>query len=179
MTVRPHGLAICTAIAALASVANAQQSETDPARDAISALEFLVGNWAGPGTSYAADGTQTKYHDTEYVRFDLDRKVLLINAAGEDDVGSTIYALHTVIYYDVDAGHYVYTPYSGRPPRSFHGQLEDAPELRCLNAAEDYRLTFQRLPDGQWNEFGERFGDDRTWTKSFETILSAAAPRAD
>lgn len=173
-------LAFCLAMTLSFSPSILAQEETPKdARVAISALEFLVGNWAGPGTSYRTDGTQTHYHDTEYVRFDLDQKVLLINAAGQDDDGGTIYALHTIIYYDVDAGHYIYTPYSGRAPRSFHCQLEDSPKLLCLNGAEDYRLTFQRLPDGQWNEFGERLGDDGTWSKSFETILSATTPRAE
>lgn len=152
--------------------ATAQDDKPKDAREAISALEFLVGNWAGPGTSYAVDGTQTSYHDTEFVRFDLDQKLLLINAAGQRADGSTSYALHTIIYYDVDAGQYIYTPYAGRPPRSFHCQLDDSPKLLCLNDAEDYRLTFQRLPDGRWNEFGERLSEG-TWSKSFETILSA------
>lgn len=149
------------------SPTNAQESE---AQEAISALGFLVGDWEGPGVSYAADGSQTNYHDTEFVRFDLDKKILLINAAGKRADGTVSYQLHTVIYYDVAAGHYVYTPYAGRAPRRFHCQLDETPKLLCLNEDENYRLTFQRLPDGAWNEFGERLGED-IWSKSFETIL--------
>ena len=65
-------------------LANGQESEE---KNAISALGFLVGNWEGPGISYAADGNQTRYDDTEFVRFDLDQKLLLINAAGRRDDG--------------------------------------------------------------------------------------------
>ena len=78
----------------------------------IAQLDFLVGNWAGPGVSFASDGSESHYHDTEYVRFDLDHSLLLINARGETQAGVTSYQLHTVINYDKDAGHYWYTPYS-------------------------------------------------------------------
>lgn len=156
-------------------LANGQESEE---KNAISALGFLVGNWEGPGISYAADGSQTGYHDTEFVRFDLDQKLLLINAAGKRDDGTISYQLHTVIYYDAAAGHYVYTPYAGRTPRSFHCQLDETPKLLCLNADQNYRLTFQRLSNGAWNEFGERLEGD-LWSKSFETILHPVEEQAN
>ena len=149
----------------------------DEVKTAIAKLGFLVGNWEGPGISFAGDGAQTAYHDTEYVRFDLDGSLLLINAKGTRPGGTISYQLHTVIYYDVESARYIYTPYAGRRPRSFHCQLDAPKKLLCLNAAEDYRLTFQRLPDGRWNEFGERLEDKQSegvWSKSFETILVAA-----
>ena len=140
---------------------------------AISKLDFLVGNWAGPGTSYGADGTQTQYHDTEFVRFDLDKNLLLINARGEGPDGATTYSLHTVIHYNTETQKYIYTPYSGkRTPRSFDCTLNDRAQFICLIPDQSYRLTFQRLPDGRWNEFGERLIEG-AWVKNFETILSA------
>lgn len=146
------------------SLANAQKSE----REAIEALDFLVGSWAGPGISYGVDNSQTKYHDTEYVRFDLDKKLLLINARGERNKKTT-YALHTVVYYDVAAGHYWYTPYSGKKPRRFKCDINNRAFV-CLNKTHDFRLTFQRLEDGRWNEYGERY-THKKWNKTFETIL--------
>ncbi len=142
----------------------------------ISKLDFLLGNWAGGGISYANDGTQTPYFDTEYVRFDLDQNLLLINAKGERG-GATTYQLHTVIYYDVDAKHYWYTPFSAQGSRRFactlKTQQSGRPQFICFNEAKDYRLTFQRMQDGKWNEFGERLKDGE-WRKNFETILSPA-----
>jgi len=150
-----------------------QAAELTETQTAISKLKFLVGNWAGAGTSYGTDGTETRYHDTEFVRFDLDRNLLLINARGENSEGETTYSLHTVIHYDVEAQNYVYTPYSGkRLPRSFNCILNDQPQFICLTQDQSYRLTFQRLPDGRWNEFGERLQGER-WVKNFETILSS------
>ena len=140
---------------------------------AISKLDFLVGNWAGPGTSYRADGMQTQYHDTEFVRFDLNGNLLLINARGEDAQGQTTYSLHTVIHFNMETQKYIYTPYSGtRQPRSFDCTLNDKAQFICLIPDKSYRLTFQRLDDGRWNEFGERLRDGE-WVKNFETILSA------
>ena len=142
-------------------------------QSAMSKLTFLVGNWAGPGISYLADGTQTKYHDTEFVRFDLDKNLLLINARGEGPDGATTYSLHTVIHYNTETQKYIYTPYSGKStPRSFDCILNDRAQFICLIPDQSYRLTFQRLPDGRWNEFGERLIEG-AWVKNFETILSA------
>lgn len=156
-------------------------ARVDEAKTAIAKLGFLVGEWEGPGISFADDGAQTAYYDSEYVRFDLDGSLLLINAKGTRSDGTVSYQLHTVIYYDIESGQYIYTPHAGRTPRSFNCQLDGATKLLCLNASADYRLTFQRLADGRWNEFGERLeknagGGAGVWSKSFETILTAAKP---
>jgi len=166
-------LLLCSACAESSQESETQKMELTETQTAISKLEFLVGNWGGPGISYGADGTETRYHDTEFVRFDLDRHLLLINARGENSDGETTYSLHTVIHYDAEVKSYVYTPYSGkRPPRSFDCTLNDTPQFICLTQDQSYRLTFQRLPDGRWNEFGERLNGG-AWVKNFETILSA------
>jgi len=165
-------LLVCSACAEPRQESETQAAELTETQAAISKLDFLVGNWAGPGTSYGADGTETRYQDTEFVRFDLDRNLLLINARGENSDGETTYSLHTVIHYDAKAQSYVYTPYSGKnPPRSFGCTLNDTPQFICLTQDQSYRLTFQRLPDGRWNEFGERLNGE-AWVKNFETILS-------
>jgi len=172
--------AVLAGISLLSSCALSSAQDTPPideAKTAIAKLGFLVGNWEGPGVNFADNGAQTAYHDSEHVRFDLDGLLLLINAKGMRADGTVSYQLHTVTYYDIESARYIYTPYAGRTPRSFHCQLDAPKKLLCLNAAEDYRLTFQRLPDGRWNEFGERLEDRQSegvWVKSFETILTAA-----
>jgi len=145
--------------------------ESKPELNPITQLEFLVGNWEGPGITYNENGDKQEYFDREYARFDLNRKLLLINATGIKD-GEPYYQLHTIIYYDKEAEHFVYTPYSGSKPRSFKCELIKQ-EFKCLNQQGDYRLTFRRLKDGRWNEFGER-KTKNSWMKRFETILSDA-----
>lgn len=137
----------------------------------VAKLAFLLGSWEGPGISYLENGETQEYFDTEYLRFDLDKRLLLIDAKGVKD-GEPYYQLHTVIYFDHKAGHYVYTPYNGAKPNAFTCNLANQ-QFICLNAKEDYRLTFQRLEDGRWNEFGEK-RKGKGWAKRFETILVPA-----
>ena len=154
------------AFTAHAQVKDDQQSQ-------VAKLDFLVGHWGGTGTSYSSDGSISTYYDTEHVRFDLDKKLLLINARGEKD-GKLTYQLHTVIYFDPTAGHFWYTPYTGERARRFSCELISK-QFICLNKEQNFRLTFQRLADDKWNEFGERLKDDK-WVKTFETILSPLDP---
>lgn len=169
-------LVSCALTCGLSITACAQADEKLDAQTAIDQLRFLVGYWAGDGTSYDLDtGTTKHYFDREHVRFDLDKNLLLINASGQLN-GKTTYQLHTVIFYDVEAQHYVYTPYSGqRTPRPFTCELTEVQQFICLTAAKTYRLTFQRLPDKRWNEYGERL-EDGVWRKTFETKLSPVPP---
>jgi|GEM_PF-679428 len=147
----------------------AQTTAPTPEQKAISALEFLTGNWTGPGISYNEASETTEYIDTELVSFELDRRLLLIKASGEIE-GKPYYQLHTIVYYDIKEEHYVYTPYTGRRPGSYHCNLK-AKMFVCLNQEKSYRLSFQRLEDGRWNEFGESLKEGK-WLKSFETKLS-------
>lgn len=156
-------------ISSIMTTAMADEVEQTQEQKAISALEFLTGNWSGPGQSIDNEGNVSEYHDTEFVRFDLDRNILLINARGERD-GQTVYQLHTVIYFDSKKQHYFYTPYRGVEPRSFACNLVDR-QFICFNDDRDFRLTFQRLEDGRWNEFGERLVEG-AWVKTFETKLT-------
>ncbi len=140
----------------------------------IAKLAFLLGSWEGPGITYLENGTTQEYVDTEYLRFDLDKRLLLIDAKGRKD-GEPYYQLHTVVYFDDKAGHYVYTPFSGSAPSSFTCDLSNQ-QFICLNTKQDYRLTFQRLDDGRWNEFGEK-RKGQEWVKRFETVLRPAVTK--
>lgn len=152
--------------------ASAQEvQEKSPELKAIAKLNFLVGNWAGQGISYDAGGTKTTYYDEEFVRYDLDGDILLINARGSRD-GETTYQLHTVIHYDKLSKNYIYSPYTATGTRPFTCNLTDENQFICYTMTKDFRLIFQRLPDGRWNEYGESKINDG-WQKTFETILSA------
>lgn len=150
------------------------QIETGTAEQlAISKLEFLVGHWEGPGTVFKSNGTQTNYIDYEHVRFDLDNSLLLINATGRDESGDTTYSLHTVIFYDAEAQQYIYTPFTREgAPSPFKCKIDETPKLVCYSEDKSYRLTFQRLENGQWNEYGELLKEEGVWEKNFETILN-------
>lgn len=148
------------------------QTEKSEERTAIEKLDFLVGNWAGPGWSYDESGEASEYFDTEDVWYDAQKTLLIIQARGFRN-NSQFYGLHTVIYYDAEAGHYWYNPYTARGARRFKCTLDDQ-VFTCLNEAEDYRLTFERLEGGEWSEVGKRLVGDK-WVDNFRTVLTAAA----
>ena len=151
------------------SLEKSEIEEKNPEYVAMEKLNFLVGNWAGEGVSYSSDGMVSEYYDEEFVRYDLDGQILLINARGSRD-GKTSYQLHTVIYFDSKAGHYIYSPYSAKGTRPFTCDLIGQ-QFICYTQSRDFRLIFQRLPNGKWNEYGERKNGD-IWRKTFETKLS-------
>jgi len=144
--------------------------EKKPTKSPMEELSFLIGNWAGEGISYAVDGSKLLYYDTEFVRYDLNGALLLINARGYRD-GKTTYQLHTVIHYDMESKHYIYSPYSANGTRPFTCNLKNK-QFICYTMQKNFRLIFQRLPNGVWNEYGER-KTETGWRKTFETKLSA------
>jgi hypothetical protein len=75
------------------------------------------------------------------------------------------------VYFDREAQHYWYQPFSAKGARKYACQLQNE-KLLCANTNNDFRLTFQRLENGQWNEFGERKDQQGNWFKSFETKLN-------
>ncbi|UTW57247.1 hypothetical protein KFE96_10260 [Kordiimonas sp. SCSIO 12603] len=163
--------ACLTATFLFTAAIEAQDTKT-PEQTAIEKLEFLVGEWEGPGISYRQDGRESQYHDKESVWFDVQNSLLIIQARGFRD-GRQTYGLHTVINYDAEAGHYWYNPYTSKGvSRPFKCVLE-AKEFKCRVEDGSYRLTFRRTEDGSWNEFGER-KTEAGWQKNFETILKAA-----
>jgi len=137
----------------------------------IEKLGFLVGNWEGPGHTFAKDGSKSAYHDTEKVWFDVQNSLLIIQPRGSKN-GQYYYGMHTVIYYDVEAEHYWYNPYTATGSRPYRCDLEEQ-LFRCHTPDKLTRFNFQRLPGGEWNEYGETL-EDGQWRKTFETILTAA-----
>jgi hypothetical protein len=140
-------------------------------QDKIKALSFLVGSWAGEGRSYADDGSNSSYFDTEDVWFDVENSLLIIQAKGFRD-NKQFYGIHTVIYYDEAQGHYWYNPYTAKGARAFSCDLGNKVFL-CHTPDKTFRLTFRRTESGQWNEFGEKLVDGH-WQKTFETLLDKA-----
>ena len=150
---------------------NAQaQSNLSVQQTEMAKLDFLVGHWAGEGKSYDGDGESSTYYDTEDVWFDVQGGVLVIQARGFKE-GEQFYGIHTLIYYDEEAKHYWYNPYTDKGARRFACELKDK-QFVCFTEDKSFRLTFRRTSTGQWNEFGERLVNGQ-WIKTFETRLDS------
>lgn len=160
---------LASLFAGVFSVAWAEEEKSQQQIE-IEKLSFLVGHWAGRGQTFAKDGTKSTYHDDEQVWFDVQNSLLIIQANGSKN-GNHYYGIHTVIYYDVEAEHYWYNPFTARGSRPYRCNLEQQ-LFRCYSLDQKNRLSFLRLPGGEWNEYGETL-EDGIWRKTFETILTA------
>lgn len=130
-------------------------------------LSFLIGDWKGTGSSLPKDSNQP-YQVLSKVRYDLDGELIVLRHRSIRD-GKPVLSLHTIIYYNVDEQQYYYYAFRKKGARPFTGNIVDG-KLICT-IGEDYRLIFQRTPEGLFNEYGEKRVDG-VWIKNFEDLLS-------
>ena len=134
---------------------------------AMAKLSFMIGDWKGTGTSYPKD--QNKPYDVlSKVRYDLDGELLVLKHRSVRN-GKPVLSLHTIIYYNVEEKQYYYYAFRQKGVRPFTAKIVDG-KLICT-IGDDYRLTFQRTPEGLFNEYGEKLVNG-VWTKNFEDLLS-------
>lgn len=129
-------------------------------------LSFMIGDWKGEGSSYPKAGNEP-YQVLSKVRYDLDGELLVLRHRSTRN-DSTLLALHTIMYYNKEDGYYYYNAYRRSGARPFQCQLKDDQFICEING--NYRLTFQRTENGEFNEFGERLVEGE-WVKNFEDIL--------
>lgn len=132
---------------------------------ALAKLSFMIGDWKGSGTSYPKEQNKP-YEVLSKVRYDLDGELLVLKHRSIQD-GKPILSLHTLIYYNVAEQQYYYYAFRRTGVRPFTGQVEEG-KLIC-RLGDDYRLIFQRTPEGLFNEYGEKRVDG-VWTKTFEDL---------
>jgi len=130
---------------------------------ALAKLSFMVGDWKGTGTLYPKEQNQP-YEVLSKVRYDLGGELLVLKHRSIRD-GKPILSLHTLIYYNVEEKQYYYYAFRRTGGRPFTGQVVDG-QLIC-KLGDDFRLIFQRTPEGLFNEYGER-RIDGVWVKTFE-----------
>ncbi len=143
-----------------------QLSAQTEEQKAMARLSFLIGDWKGEGTGYPR-AENKPYQVLSKVRYDLDGELLVLRHRSTRN-DSTLLALHTIMYYNKEDGYYYYNAYRRSGARPFQCQLKDDQFICEING--NYRLTFQRTENGEFNEFGERLVDGK-WVKNFEDIL--------
>ena len=149
----------------MAMLTNSLSAQTEEQK-AMAKLSFLIGDWKGQGTSYPKAENEP-YQVLSKVRYDLDGELLVLRHRSTRN-DSTLLALHTIMYYNKEDGYYYYNAYRRSGARPFQCQLKDDQFICEING--NYRLTFQRTENGEFNEFGQRLVDDK-WIKNFEDIL--------
>ncbi len=144
------------------SISFAQNTE----QKAMAKLSFLIGDWKGTGSGYPKNESKP-YDVLSKVRYDLNGELLVLKHRSFR--GDTpVLSLHTIMYYNKDDMHYYYNSYTKSGTRPFKCQLLEQ-QFICKRG-EDYRLTFQKTKNGEFNEYGERLVGGK-WIKNFEDIL--------
>lgn len=160
-TLQPYIPLLFISIFLVSQTSFAQSEE----QKALAKLSFMIGDWKGSGTLYP------KVHNKPYevlskVRYDLDGELLVLKHRSIQD-GKPILSLHTLIYYNVKEQQYYYYAFRRTGVRPYTGHIVDGKLICTLD--DEFRLTFQRTPEGLFNEYGEK-RIDGVWVKTFEDL---------
>ncbi len=161
---------IFTAITIIFFVNSTLVSAQSAEQKAMKKLSFLIGDWKGSGTSFPKEENKP-YDVISTVEYDLDGELLVLRHRSTRG-DKTVLALHTLIYFNKEDGHYYYNAYRRNGARPFKCKLNDGQFICEING--NYRLTFQKTKEGNFNEFGQRLIDGK-WVKNFEDILQSSS----
>jgi hypothetical protein len=157
------------ASAFLAASALAQRSDLEgEARDAMSKLAFLAGEWEGEATMDMGPGARHKVAQVETVESKLDGLLLVVEGVGHKvEDGKLVHHALGVISYDARAKHYRVAAYrqdgemvnatgTFLPDGAFQWSFEITGQRRV-------RYTIRQSTDGEWLETGEMSPDGTKW----------------
>jgi hypothetical protein len=169
---------LCVLVVALAVPVWAQSPQPDPAPvlEAMKAVAFLEGRWAGEGWFQMGPGTREEFSQTEVVERKLDGGLLLIEGIGRSKAPEprTVHHAFAVISFDPSKKAYRFSSHIvGRPP------LDVEPEV----GPNTFRWGYQpqagihiryviTVEDATWREVGEFSRDGQTWNQFFEMTLT-------
>jgi hypothetical protein len=161
---------IVTIIFALLLMQNltAQAIETDSiAKEKISKLSFIVGNWEGAGWMFSQSG-KNEFTQTEKIEFKLDSTAILIEGLGKSN-GKIIHNALAIITYNKEDDNYTFRSYlqDGRKGK-FKAELIADKFYWYPN--ENVRYIIWLNEKEQWYEKGEYKRGDQ-WFQFFEMTL--------
>ncbi len=122
-------------------------------REAMSKLDFLIGQWSGPATISAGAGPAMQLTQTENVQSKLDGLVLLVEGVSRDASGNARFQALATISYDETSAIYRFRAYND-------GNYVDA-ELTVLDKGFSWGFisgpatitnTMHVTDTGQWSE---------------------------
>lgn len=153
----------------LVTTAFAQIPETDQeASQAISKLDFIVGNWSGKGWMIGRDGERHSFTQTENIQFKLDSTVILIEGLGKNN-GVIIHNALAIVSYNKTDKNYIFRSYlSTGQGGEFTGELMDGKFYWYPNENMRYIIYINDL--GQWYETGE-IKRENGWFQFLEMTL--------
>lgn len=146
-----------------------QQYQTDEnAKEKITKLAFLVGEWEGKGWSMGRDGQKHHFAQTENVSFKLDSTAILIEGRGSTN-GNIIHDALAVISSKKEEENYIFKSWlSNGRGGEFKAEILDSKFYWYPN--ENMRYIISLNKKGQWHETGQmKQGEE--WFQFFEMTL--------
>ena len=153
-------------------MAQPQVQLSDEHRNAMSQLEFLIGQWEGEGWMMTQSGTKETFKQTEHIQWKLDKSLILVEGKGmsEEEIVHNALAL---ISFDPNTSTYRFQSHlaNGRSGE-YTGEMieEDAFRWTIEVPGRTIRYTITLNDQGQWFETGE-FKMGEQWMQFFEMTL--------
>jgi hypothetical protein len=176
MAMKTGWLTILVVVFAMVPV-RAQSPQPDPAPvlEAMKAVAFLEGRWAGEGWIQMGPGPKEEFSQTEVVERKLDGGLLLIEGIGHSRAAEPkkVHHAFAVVSFDPRNKNYRFSSHIvGRPP------LDVDPEV----GSNTLRWSYQpqagvyiryliTVADATWHEVGEFSRDGQSWRQFFEMTL--------
>lgn len=138
------------------SLSYSQQYEfktDETAKEAVSKLAWLTGDWEGSGWRMGMDRQKHTFEQTETIRFKLDSTVLLIEGHGIAD-GRTIHDAMAIMTYDTENGDYDFrSKLANGRGGDFSAELKG--DTLYWYPGETMRYVIWLDEQGRWYEKGE------------------------
>jgi hypothetical protein len=160
----------------------AQSAKPSAQINAMSKLDWLIGNWKGAGWVEFVPGERRTFSQTERVEWKAGRTVVAVEGHGTTGYAGTNMPIHdafAVISFDPRSRQYRWRSHTEKGhaadleptlgDRTFQWAM-DVPEMGTM------RYTIVLNDKGEWFETGEMSRDRKTWRKFFEMTLQKSAP---
>lgn len=162
-------------LATVSMRAQSPQPDPAPVLEAMNAVAFLEGRWAGEGWIQMGPGPKEEFSQTEVVERKLDGGLLLIEGIGRSKAADakTVHHAFAVVSFDPGSKKYRFSSHIvGRPPLDVNPEVgpntltwryEPQPGVHIR-----YRIT---VAEATWREVGEFSRDGQSWRQFFEMTL--------
>lgn len=163
--------ALLSASAAVAQVP-AQPAGTEAQRQAVSALDFMDGEWRGEAVIYGPGGEAMTLTQTERVGSMLGGSIKVIEGRGYAADGSTQFNAMAVVSWDARQGRYGFRSYANGysgdyrfepTPDGFRWETPAGPNARVVYVAT--------VKDGVWHEVGDYVAEGQPPRRMIEMRL--------
>lgn len=167
---------ILTALCLLPILAIAQPDFSQLAKQKISALDVMVGDWEGTGYLITPNGKEAS-QVTEKIRYKVDGTVIMAEGKGvitlQDGTKQTVHDALGIVSYNSFTKQYQMNSFISRG-MSTQAKLEvkDANNIVWWIDAGPSTIRYSlTIKDGIWKEIGERSMDGENWQPFFEMEL--------